>query len=114
MRPAFVPGLARLSDKVFTYLQPDGGLGLSNAGLIGSRSDALLIDTFFDLAHTRRMLDDIAREVPGTIGRVVNTHHNGDHCWGNQVLAELGTEIIGHRLCAHYFLEEASPELLNS
>ena len=98
MRPAFVPGLARLSDKVFTYLQPDGGLGLSNAGLVGSRSDALLVDTFFDLAHTRRMLDDIARDVTGTIGRVVNTHHNGDHCWGNQLLP--GAEIIGHRRCA--------------
>lgn len=98
MRPAFVPGLARLSDKVFTYLQPDGGLGLSNAGLVGSSRDALLIDTFFDLAHTRRMLDDVAREVGGTIGRVVNTHHNGDHCWGNQLLP--GAEIIGHRRCA--------------
>ena len=109
MRPAFVPGLARLSDKVFTYLQPDGGLGLSNAGLVGSGRDALLIDTFFDLAHTRRMLDDIAREVPGKIGRVVNTHHNGDHCWGNQLLP--GAEIIGHRRCAE-LMSTLPPEAL--
>lgn len=109
MRPAFVPGLARLSDKVFTYLQPDGGLGLSNAGLIGSGSDALLIDTFFDLAHTRRMLDDIARDVTGTIGRIVNTHHNGDHCWGNQLLP--GAEIIGHRRCAE-LMSTLPPEAL--
>lgn len=97
-RPPFVTGLAQLSDKVFAYLQPDGGLGLSNAGLIGSRADALLVDTLFDLAHTRRMLDEIARRVTGDIGRVVNTHHNGDHCWGNQLLT--GAEIIGHRRCA--------------
>jgi len=29
---------------------------------------------------------------------VVNTHHNGDHTWGNQLFA--GAEIIGHRACA--------------
>ena len=97
-RPPFQPGLAQLTDKVFTYLQPDGGLGLSNAGLVGSGRDALLIDTFFDLPHTQRMLDDIARRVTSDIGRVVNTHHNGDHCWGNQLVA--GAEIIGHRRCA--------------
>ena len=94
----FTEGLARISDKAFAYLQPDGGLGLSNAGLVGGKQDALLVDTFFDLAHTQRMLDEIARRVTGDIGRVVNTHHNGDHCWGNQLLK--GAEIIGHRRCA--------------
>ena len=97
-RPAFATGLAQLSDKVFAYLQPDGGLGLSNAGLVGSKRDALLVDTLFDLPHTRRMLDEIARKVTADIGRVVNTHHNGDHCWGNQLVT--GAEIIGHRRCA--------------
>jgi cyclase len=109
MRPAFAEGLAQLSDKVFTYLQPDGGLGLSNAGLVGSKNDALLIDTFFDLAHTRRMLDVIARRVTGSIARVVNTHHNGDHCWGNQLIP--GAEIIGHRRCAE-LMRSLPPEAL--
>jgi len=97
-RPQFHLGLARLSDKVHAYLQPDGGLGLSNAGLVGSKRDALLVDTLFDLGHTQRMLDEIARAVTGDIGRVVNTHHNGDHCWGNQLVR--GAEIIGHKRCA--------------
>jgi glyoxylase-like metal-dependent hydrolase (beta-lactamase superfamily II) len=35
---------------------------------------------------------------------VVNTHHNGDHCWGNQLFA--GAEIVGHRLCAAAFGKE--------
>lgn len=108
-RPPFEAGLAQLADGVYTYLQPDGGLGLSNAGLVGGKGDALLIDTFFDLAHTRRMLDEIARRVPGEIGRVVNTHHNGDHCWGNQLLP--GAEIIGHRLCAE-LMRSLPPEAL--
>lgn len=107
--PAFETGLAPLADGVFAYLQPDGGLGLSNAGLVGRAGDALLIDTLFDLAHTRRMLDAIARRVPGDIGRVVNTHHNGDHCWGNQLLP--GAEIIGHRRCAE-LMRSLPPEAL--
>ena len=28
----------------------------------------------------------------------MNTHENGDHCWGNQLFVD--AEIIGHRLCA--------------
>ena len=108
-RPPFEAGLAQLADGVYTYLQPDGGLGLSNAGLVGGKGDALLVDTFFDLAHTRRMLDEIARRVTGEIGRVVNTHHNGDHCWGNQLLP--GAEIIGHRLCAE-LMRSQPPEAM--
>jgi len=107
--PAFETGLAPLADGVFAYLQPDGGLGLSNAGLVGRSGDALIVDTLFDLGHTRRMLDAIARRVPGTIGRVVNTHHNGDHCWGNQLLP--GAEIIGHRRCAE-LMRSLPPEAL--
>lgn len=109
MRPPFTTGLAQLSDKVFAYLQPDGGLGLSNAGLIGSSADALLVDTLFDLGHTRRMLDEIGRRVTTRIGRLVNTHHNGDHCWGNQLVE--GAEIIGHRRCAE-LMRSLPPEAL--
>jgi cyclase len=108
-RPPFQRGLAQIDDGIYAYLQPDGGLGLSNAGLVGSGRDALLVDTFFDLPHTQRMLDEIARRVTGRIGRVVNTHHNGDHCWGNQLVT--GAEIIGHRRCAE-LMASLPPESL--
>ncbi|MFM8410709.1 MAG: MBL fold metallo-hydrolase [Alphaproteobacteria bacterium] len=100
-RPEFREGLVRLSERTWTYLQPDGGFGLSNAGVVGPRDHAaagaraLLVDTFFDLAHTRRLLDAVARDVRAPIGHVVNTHYNGDHCWGNQLVRD--AEIIGHR-----------------
>jgi glyoxylase-like metal-dependent hydrolase (beta-lactamase superfamily II) len=97
-RPEYKLGLAPLSSHTFAYLQPDGGFGLSNAGLVAGKSGALLVDTLFDLPLTRRMLDEIARRVPVPIQKLVNTHHNGDHCWGNQLLHD--AEIIGHRRCA--------------
>jgi glyoxylase-like metal-dependent hydrolase (beta-lactamase superfamily II) len=42
------------------------------------------------------MLDEIAAKVGKPIKRVVNTHHNGDHFWGNQLVS--GAEIIAHRM----------------
>ena len=76
--------------------QKDEGLGWSNAGLIAGKDEALLIDTLFDLPLTRKMLDAIASRVGKPIRRLVNTHHNGDHFWGNQLVSD--AEIIAHRM----------------
>ena len=88
-------GLVRLSERAYGYLQKDEGLGWSNAGLVCGRSGSTLIDTLFDLRLTQAMLDQIAEKTKAPITRVVNTHHNGDHCWGNQLVAN--AEIIAHR-----------------
>lgn len=105
--PPYTEGLHRLGASTSTYLQLDGGFGLSNAGVVAHGDDVLLVDTFFDLAHTRRLLDAIGRPVR----RCVNTHDNGDHCWGNQILADAGAELIGHRLCAED-MTKISPAVL--
>jgi len=86
---AYERGLSEVGDRVFAWLQPDGGWGWSNAGLIVDGEDTLLVDTLFDLRLTREMLDAMSRAVPAaaTIGTVVNTHANGDHCYGNQLVA---------------------------
>jgi glyoxylase-like metal-dependent hydrolase (beta-lactamase superfamily II) len=89
-------GLVKLTDRTYGYMQKDEGLGWSNAGLIVGREEAILIDTLFDLPLTRKMLNEIAGVVGKPIKRLVNTHHNGDHFWGNQLVIE--AEIIGHRL----------------
>jgi glyoxylase-like metal-dependent hydrolase (beta-lactamase superfamily II) len=44
--------------------------------------------------------------------RLVNTHHNGDHCWGNQLLRH--AEIIGHRLCAEAMVKDLKPSALQA
>lgn len=88
-------GLVKLTDRAYGYLQKDEGLGWSNAGLIVGAHGALLIDTLFDLRLTRKMLDEVSSRVGKPVRRLVNTHHNGDHCWGNQLLE--GAEIIAHR-----------------
>ncbi len=94
-------------------LQPDLGLGYSNSGLVDA-GGGLVVDTFWDLTRTAELKRLYEQVSPAAPARVVNTHHNGDHCWGNQLFADAGSEIIGHRLCAEYFTREASPSLFVS
>lgn len=92
-------GLHEVAESTFAYLQPDGGWGWSNAGLVVGDGESLLVDTLFDLRLTAAMLDTMAAITDGApIGTVVNTHANGDHCYGNQLLA--GAEIVASSAAA--------------
>ena len=106
----FKHGLLDLGDNDYAWLQPDGGWGWSNAGLIVDGEDALLVDTLFDLALTQQMLDGFRAALPGiSISTLVNTHANGDHCWGNQLLP--GAQIISSRAAAAE-MAHLSPRLM--
>jgi glyoxylase-like metal-dependent hydrolase (beta-lactamase superfamily II) len=100
--------LVEVARDVHVCLQEERGLGTSNSGLL-NRGGGLVVDTFWDLPHTRELIAQYGRVWRGPARRVVNTHHNGDHCWGNQLFA--GAEIIGHRLCAAAFGRER-PEMM--
>ena len=83
-------GVTEVADGVFAYLQPAGQWGYSNAGLVAGDGTSLLVDTLFDLRLTQQMLDDLAPHVVGRpIGAVVNTHANGDHTYGNQLVGDV-------------------------
>ena len=99
MTASYDKGLVEVGDGVFAYLQPDGGWGWSNAGLVSSGGRSLLVDTLFDMTLTREMLDAMAG-VTGTapIGTIVNTHANGDHCYGNAAVD--ADEIIASQASA--------------
>jgi glyoxylase-like metal-dependent hydrolase (beta-lactamase superfamily II) len=109
-------GLHEIGDGLFAWLQPDGGWGWSNAGLItaGTPRDggAALVDTLFDTALTAEMLAGMEQATgfgAGRIGQVVNTHANGDHTHGNHLLPD--AEIIASEASARE-MEAFSPALL--
>jgi cyclase len=87
-------GLQEVGDGLYAYLQPDGSWGWSNAGLVVDGERTLLVDTLFDLALTEQMLRTMRDAVPAAarIDTLVNTHANGDHCYGNQLLR--GARIV--------------------
>jgi glyoxylase-like metal-dependent hydrolase (beta-lactamase superfamily II) len=68
---------------------------------------ALLVDTLFDFRLTREMLAAMRAATPaaGRIGTVVNTHSNGDHCYGNALLE--GAEIVATRAAAEEMAHES-------
>jgi len=102
----YTKGLHDLGNGAYAWLQPDGGWGWSNAGLIVDGGEALLVDTLFDVPLTRDMLGAMRAATPAaeTIDILVNTHHNGDHCYGNECCE--GAEIIAHKLAAEAMVKE--------
>jgi glyoxylase-like metal-dependent hydrolase (beta-lactamase superfamily II) len=87
-------GLHELDHNCFAYLQPDGGWGWSNAGLIVGDGQSLLVDTLFDLQLTSRMLDSMSAHTDGApIESLFNTHANGDHCYGNSEVRDRWSDV---------------------
>jgi glyoxylase-like metal-dependent hydrolase (beta-lactamase superfamily II) len=106
----YTRGLHRLAGHCHTWLVPDGTWGWSNAGLITGEGESLLVDTLFDLAMTREMLTGLAPVTAAhPIRTVVNTHANGDHWFGNELVA--GAEIIASRPTAEE-MAASGPDLL--
>lgn len=103
-------GLVEVGQGCHAYLQPDGSWGWSNAGLITGDGVSLLVDTLFDLRLTAAMLDAMAPlTATAPLRTVVNTHANGDHCYGNQLVA--GAEIIATTATAEE-MPEVPPAML--
>lgn len=101
MKWNYTKGLHDLGNNSYAWLAPDGGWGWSNAGLIVDGDQSLLVDTLFDLPLTQEMLDAMRGAEPkaaAKIDTVVNTHANGDHCHGNELVSD--AEIIASTTAA--------------
>ena len=105
-------GLHQTGNGVFAWLQPDGGWGWSNAGLIVDHDQSLLVDTLFDARLTREMLSamaDASGVAADEIGWVVNTHANGDHTHGNGLCTN--AEVVASAASARE-MEAFTPQMM--
>lgn len=99
MTVPYTKGLHQLTEHCHAWLAPDGRWGLSNAGLVTGEGQSLLVDTLFDVALTRDMLTGMRPVTEARpIRAVINTHANGDHWFGNELVAD--AEIIASRQTA--------------
>jgi cyclase len=107
------PALQQLSATTWAWTWGRTAWGYSNCGLVADQGQALLIDTQFTLADTQALLDAISDAVPGArITTVINTHANGDHTWGNQLVS--GAEIITSEACHDHMADEIGPQELTA
>lgn len=107
-------GLHETGNGIYAYLQPDGGWGWSNAGLVVDDGSSLLVDTLFDAVLTREMLDvmaDASGVTAEAIDTVVNTHANGDHTHGNGLCTK--AEVIASEASARE-MESFTPAMMQS
>jgi cyclase len=103
-------GLREVAPGVHAWLQPNGSWGESNAALVVGEGASLLVDTLWDVRLTARMLAAMApllRTAP--IATVVNTHSDGDHWWGNQLVAH--AEIVATEAAAAVMAHQSPSEM---
>ncbi|MCB0875236.1 MAG: MBL fold metallo-hydrolase [Solirubrobacterales bacterium] len=92
----FDGGLVAVADRTWAWIQPNGGLGESNAGLVVGEGAALLIDTLWDERLTAAMLEavvPVCERARAPLTDLFNTHGDGDHWYGNGLLGA-GVEIV--------------------
>jgi cyclase len=83
-----------VSDGVFAYIQPDGTWWINNTGFLVGDRGVISVDACSTVRRTRAYLDAIAKVTPQPVRTLINTHHHGDHTFGNFLFS--GATVVGH------------------
>jgi cyclase len=96
-----------VSEGVYAYIQPDGSWFLNNTGFLTSPHGVISIDASSTERRTRAFLDAIAKVSSRPVRTLVNTHHHGDHTFGNCLFT--GATIVAHERCREQVLAFGPP-----
>ncbi|KAB2344421.1 MBL fold metallo-hydrolase [Actinomadura rudentiformis] len=88
------PRLEEVSDGVFGYIQPDGTWWINNTGFLAGSRGVVSVDACSTERRTRAYLDAIGSVTSQPVRTLVNTHHHGDHTFGNYLFE--GATIVAH------------------
>jgi cyclase len=109
MAPKWDRQLHQLAPNVYAYTQAGGpGIapaGVSNPGMIAGSDYMLAIDATQGPLPARAFIAASKQATGKEFGRLVNTHHHGDHVNGNQFFK--GVEILSHPYCRKECLKAA-------
>ena len=86
--------LQEIDKDIYAYIQPDGSWYLNNTGFLAGRRGVIAIDASSTQRRTGALLDAIASVSSQPIRTLVNTHHHGDHTYGNYLFEN--ATIVGH------------------
>lgn len=101
------PRVEEVSDGVFAYIQPDGTWWINNTGFLVGRRGVISVDACSTVRRTRAYLDTIATVTPQPVRTLINTHHHGDHTFGNHLFS--GATIVGHEATRTGILDWGEP-----
>lgn len=91
------PAVEEVAKGVFAFVQLDGSWGLNNAGVLVGRRGVTVIDTAFTEARAHLLAGAVASLSPLPVQTLINTHHHGDHTYGNFAFPE--ATIVAHERC---------------
>ena len=101
------PEITEVSEGVYAHIQPDGSWYLNNTGFLVDSHGVISVDATSTERRTRAYLDAIAAVTPRPVRTLVNTHHHGDHTFGNCLFA--GATIVAHERCRDEVLAFGPP-----
>ena len=88
------PRVEEVSDGIHAYIQPDGTWWINNTGFLVGNRGVVSVDACSTERRTRAYLDAIGAVTPLPVRTLVNTHHHGDHTFGNYLFS--GATIVAH------------------
>jgi cyclase len=88
------PEVREVSAGVYAYVQPDGTWWINNTGFLTGPQGVISIDACSTERRTRAYQAAVAAVTPAPVRTVLNTHHHGDHTFGNCLFP--GAAIVAH------------------
>jgi cyclase len=101
------PELIEVADRVFAYIQPDGTWYINNTGFVVGDESVISVDACSTERRTRAYRDRIASVTPAPVTVLINTHHHGDHTYGNFVFSP--ATIVAQENCRAELLAYGFP-----
>ncbi|MFD1932182.1 MULTISPECIES: MBL fold metallo-hydrolase [Nonomuraea] len=106
------PRVEEVSDGVYAYIQPDGSWWINNTGFMAGRRGVISVDACSTERRTRAYRDAIAKISDRPITTLVNTHHHGDHTFGNHLFPE--ATIVAHERTREQIIADGVPTYLGA
>jgi cyclase len=99
--------VTEVADGVFAYVQPDGTWWINNTGFLVGRRRITAIDACATERRTRALQEAIGRVSSAPVRTLINTHHHGDHTFGNYLFED--ATIVAQDRARDAMLEAGTP-----
>src|ERR1700684_4380888 len=99
--------LQEVSDGIYAYIQPDGSWWINNTAFLVGRSGVVSVDACSPERRTGASMAAIASVTSQPVRTLINTHHHGDHTFGNYLFA--GATIVAQERCREEVIAAGGP-----